>query len=280
MTSSQPKRVVVTGCSSGIGLATAHHLAAKGHRVVGTVRGRAHGTSGQRHHAPVDGSFELVEIDVRDRLSVAQGVAQAVELLGGLDGLVNNAGISQLCAVEDLAEDDLLTLLDTNCVGALRMCQAVVPVLRDGGGGTIVNVSSMNAQAPFPFTGGYAASKAALEALCEALALEVARFAIRVCVVQPGVFNTAIGDKSLPRHPSVYYAGEVEAVEASRAQVAAQAPPTTEVAMAIEQLLCAEDPEVRVRVGRDAKGIARRRQSMTDAEFRRWVWGVSSPTDM
>lgn len=268
-------RVMVTGCSTGIGLATAAFLAHRGDQVVAGVR--SPDSARELGDALAGTGAEVVRLDVDDRASVDAAVAHAVETLGGLDALVNNAGISQLAAVEDLREKDASALIETNYLGPLRMCQAVIPLMRSQGSGTIVNVSSMNAQAAFAFTGGYAASKAALEAMSEALALEVQRFGISVAIVQPGVFDSAIARNSLPGKSSTHYPGEVERLDEGRTAVAAGAPPLDDAARSIAAILDDPDPPLRTPLGRDAKGILRRRRSMDDREFFEWVRGLDRP---
>ena len=272
-------RVVVTGCSSGIGLATALLLARRGDQVAAGVRNPGAAEELRDTVAAEQLPVEILTLDVDDRASVDAAVDRALVALGGIDALVNNAGISQLAAVEDLREADLMALLQTNCLGPLRMSQAVIPIMRGQGAGHIVNVSSMNAQAAFAFTGGYAASKAALEALSEALALEVARFGISVAIVQPGVFDSAIAAKALPRAASVAYAGEADRLDTNRDRAAEAAPPLDDAAAAIAAVLDDPRPPLRTPVGRDATGILRRRRSMTDRDFFDWVRSLDPPGD-
>ncbi len=264
-------RVVVTGCSSGIGLETAILLGRRGDQVVAGVRTVDNtgllASAVKAEALPI----EITSLDVTDTMSVAAAVAHAESLLGGIDALVNNAGISQLSAIEDLTDGDAAALIETNYLGPLRMCRAVVPIMRRQGNGRIVNVSSMNGRATFPYAGGYGASKAALEAMSEALALEVGRFGIKVAIAQPGVFDTAIARNSLSRPESRHYVGAVEHFDAARAVAAASAPPVLAAAEAIIGLLDRPDPPLRTPIGRDAGGVLKRREAMDDQAFFAWV---------
>jgi NAD(P)-dependent dehydrogenase (short-subunit alcohol dehydrogenase family) len=277
-------RVIVTGCSSGIGLATALMLGRRGDAVVAGVRNVDR--SGELGSAVVaeDLDVTITQLDVNDLVSVHGAVDAAIETMKGIDALVNNAGVSQLSAIEDLRDADARALMETNYLGPLRMCRAVIPTMRAQGRGRIVNVSSMNAQATFAYAGGYGASKAAMEAMSEALALEVADVGISVAIMQPGVFDTAIDRNSLPRADSQHYQGEADRLDAGRSDVAAAAPPVDEAARAIVDLLDHPDPPLRTPVGRDAAGILKRRRAMTDADFFAWVRSMdqrprSEPTD-
>ena len=183
--SRNPRVVLITGASSGIGAACAARLAADGHRVFGTARGA------EPPAAP--GGVEWLTLDVRDDASVASGVGGVIEAAGRVDVLVNNAGIGLAGAVEDTTPEDLVRQLDTNLLGALRMVRAVAPHMRERGRGRIVQVSSLAGRIGVPFQGAYSASKFALEGLSESLALELRPFGIDVVLVQPGDVRSGFG---------------------------------------------------------------------------------------
>jgi len=175
------KNVLITGTSSGIGRAVAEHLAAGGHRVVGTAR------------RPDDAERETIPtfpLDVRDDVSVAHLVARFSEEVGRVDVLVNNAGYGLAGPIEETTIEEARAQFETNFFGVVRMTRAVLPLMRKAGGGLIVNVGSMAGLIGLPFQGFYAAAKFALEGFTEALRLEVRPFGIRVVNVDPADCRT------------------------------------------------------------------------------------------
>ena len=177
-------RVLITGCSTGIGRATAVELTARGHEVVATAR----------RPESLDGLevAERLALDVDDAASVQAAVAAA----GTVDVLVNNAGWESAGPVEKADLDEVRAMFETNLLGAARMVQAVLPAMRERGSGTIVNVSSVAGVVAGPLNGFYAASKHALEAMSESLHYEVGHFGVRVVIIEPGAFATAFGDNA------------------------------------------------------------------------------------
>lgn len=173
--------VLITGASSGIGLACARYLADRGYRVFGTSR---------RPEAYPAEPFPLVQMDVCDDESVRRGVEVVLQRAGRIDVLVNNAGIGYGGAIEDTSLEEAHQQFETNFFGALRLCRAVLPIMRQQGGGLIVNVSSIGGLMGLPFQGLYSAAKFALEGMSEALRLEVRRFGIRVVLIEPGDTRT------------------------------------------------------------------------------------------
>jgi NAD(P)-dependent dehydrogenase (short-subunit alcohol dehydrogenase family) len=175
------KRVVlVTGASSGLGLACARALAARGDRVFGTSRSAK----------PDEDGVEMIAMDVDDDDSVAHGVATIIERAGRIDAVVNNAGFGYAGALEDTSSAEARRQLETNVLGVLRVCRAVVGPMRRAGGGHVVNVSSLAGRIGLPYQGMYCASKFALEGLTESLRHELAADRIRVAIVEPGDFAT------------------------------------------------------------------------------------------
>jgi NAD(P)-dependent dehydrogenase (short-subunit alcohol dehydrogenase family) len=267
--------VLITGCSSGFGVRTALQFAREGDQVYAGVR-RLDSAGELSSAASREGlNIDVVQVDVTDPSSIEACVATVSDLTGRIDVLVNNAGISQVCPVEDVLTDDARVLMETHYFGPLRLIQLVLPWMRRTGAGAIVNVSSMSGQVRFPCTGAYGASKAALEALSEALALEVEPFGIRVRIVQPGNFPTAIQAKALPVPPSQAYKGAVDRLLDGRDSTLAGPEGNDVVAAAIVQ--AARDPETpfRIPVGADAEALLRRRATTADAEFLPWVAKVS-----
>lgn len=187
------KVAIVTGGSSGIGLAIAAAFLARGARVMVGARDaarleRATQSLGQRAAA---GEIEGATVDVRNPDQVEAFVAQTVERFGGLDILINNAGVGGFAAIADLSLDQWRSVIDTNLSGVFHCCRAAIPHLRRRGGGFIVNVSSLAGKNAFTGGGAYCASKAALNMFSEVLMQEVRYDDIRVSYVMPGSVSTA-----------------------------------------------------------------------------------------
>lgn len=179
---SEPKVIVVTGVSSGIGRASAMQFARQGCRVFGTVRDI-------RTSRPVQG-VELIEMDVRDETSVHRGIRHILDQAGRIDVLVNSAGVTLLGATEETSIAEGQSLFETNLFGILRTVQAVLPHMRGQRSGRIVNISSVLGVLPAPYMGLYSASKHALEGLSETLDHEVRHFGVRVTLVEPSFTKT------------------------------------------------------------------------------------------
>lgn len=188
------KVVVVTGASSGIGEATARALAGRGAAVVLVARNEEKLRFLAREISASGGRALAVKTDVADETSVGQMVERAVGEFVHLDILVNNAGLGLSGRVEDLRADDLRYLFEVNLLGPLRCVQAVLLHMRRGG--HIINVSSMVGKRAIPKVGGYCATKAALNALSDALRVEVAGRGITVTSVYPGTTRTAFRENS------------------------------------------------------------------------------------
>ncbi|TMM03578.1 MAG: SDR family NAD(P)-dependent oxidoreductase [Actinobacteria bacterium] len=180
--------VLITGCSSGIGNATAEHLAAEGWKVYATAR---------RPETIADlaeKGCETLALDVTDEKSMAGAVEKVSQAEGAVGVLVNNAGYSQSGAVESVPMDQVRRQFDTNVFGLLRMSQLVLPGMRDQRWGKIVNIGSMGGRLTFPGGGIYHATKYAVEALSDALRFEVRGFGVDVILVEPGLIVTSFGD--------------------------------------------------------------------------------------
>lgn len=177
----------ITGSSRGFGRQFAEAALQRGDKVAATARN----TKGLADLAERFGDAVLpLQLDVTDRTQVFEAVAAAKERFGRLDVVVNNAGYSLIGAMEDLGEQELRDQLETNVFGVFHVVQAVLPVLREQRSGHIVQISSAMGVATFAGTGGYCASKWALEGMSEALSQEVAPFGIKVTIIEPGAFAT------------------------------------------------------------------------------------------
>ncbi|HTV01173.1 MAG TPA: SDR family NAD(P)-dependent oxidoreductase [Luteitalea sp.] len=168
--------VLITGCSSGYGLATARHFHDRGWQVVATMRTPRQGV------LPESDRIRLLALDVTQ----PDSISAAVDAAGPIDVLVNNAGIGVVGAFEAMPMATTREVFETNTFGVIAMTQAVVPTFRQRGAGTIVNVTSSVTLADMPLAAVYAASKAAIEAFTGSLAIELAHFGVRAALVEPG----------------------------------------------------------------------------------------------
>jgi 3-oxoacyl-[acyl-carrier protein] reductase len=188
-------KAIVTGGTRGIGLAIARALIADGASVLITGRSRSSVDEAQRSLATVASSGRLVATvaDVRDRAAVESVVALAAKEFGGLDTLVNNAGVGVFADVEKMDDSDWNSIIDTNLTGVFLCTRAAIPVMRKAGGGWIINIASLAGKNYFPKGAAYCASKAGLVAFTESLMQEVRYDGIRVSVIMPGSVATEFG---------------------------------------------------------------------------------------
>jgi NAD(P)-dependent dehydrogenase (short-subunit alcohol dehydrogenase family) len=182
--------VLVTGASSGIGRACANHLCRRGYRVYGTSRRPSRATEGVESERADPAPLVMIQMDVDSDISVQQGIGSVLEGEGRLDVVVNNAGFGFAGAVEDTSIEEAKSQFETNFFGALRVCRAVLPVMREQRAGYIVNISSVAGVIGAPFQGLYSASKFALEGMTEVLRMEVRPFGVHVVLIEPGDFHT------------------------------------------------------------------------------------------
>lgn len=203
-----PKRILVTGASGAVGFATCKELVTRGHRVAGTMRSR----DGKNTDIVQDLEslgVAIVEMDVTDDTSVDVGVAAALDALGGLDIVYNNAGIGSYGVQELFNAQDMHRVFDVNVYGVQRVMRAVLPHLRAQGAGTIVYTSSLIGRISIPWYATYCASKWALEATAQSYRAELARFGIDSFIVEPGALPTAFLDGMLkPSETDGAYAPE------------------------------------------------------------------------
>jgi NAD(P)-dependent dehydrogenase (short-subunit alcohol dehydrogenase family) len=207
------KAVLITGCSTGIGRATAERLAKRGLTVYATARRlESIADLGER-------GCRTLALDVTDEGSMAAAVATVEQAEGAVGALVNNAGYSQSGAVESVPLDSVRAQFETNVFGLLRMCQLVLPGMRRQRHGRIVNVSSMGGKLTFPGGGIYHATKHAVEALSDAMRFEVKGFGVDVSIIEPGLIKTQFAEAAVGSiaHEEGPYAKFNNAVAASTA---------------------------------------------------------------
>jgi NAD(P)-dependent dehydrogenase (short-subunit alcohol dehydrogenase family) len=251
------KSVVVTGATSGIGQATVLALARGGFDVIGTARTVAKAAE-LRTLADRQGvGVRMVVLDVADAESTVRGFTEIATMTdGGPWAVVNNAGIAQPGAVEDIDDERGRLQLETNLIAPTRIARLVLPSMRERRDGRIVNISSISGRISTPLLGWYCASKKGLEALSDAMRMEVAQFGVKVVLIEPGSFSTGIWQKgvcSLPRgkHHSAY--GDSYDMADDLLFRARSLPDPAPVAETVRRALEASQPRARYLVGMDAK---------------------------
>jgi NAD(P)-dependent dehydrogenase (short-subunit alcohol dehydrogenase family) len=252
------KSVVVTGANSGIGLVTCLELAAAGYDVIGTVRSADKAALVADAAGGHGVSVRTVEMSVDDADSTRAGFEQVSALTdGGPWAVVNNAGFVQSGAVEDVCDELVRAQLETNVIAPIRIARLVLPGMRERGGGRIINISSVAGRLSTPLIGWYCASKHALEAVTDALRMEVEADGIRVVLVEPGMFGTdiwsATKDGGFPEPSSARYAAAYARAEAL-ANRTDRLPDPVWVARTIRVALSNPVPLARYVVGADAVG--------------------------
>jgi NAD(P)-dependent dehydrogenase (short-subunit alcohol dehydrogenase family) len=259
---------LVTGATSGFGRTIAEAALERGDSVVATSRR----TDGLQDLAPSHRVL-VTPLDVTDPAGREAAVAAALERFGRIDVLVNNAGRTQVGAVEETTDEELRYLFDLHFFGPAALTRLVLPVMRAQGGGSIVQMSSVGGQVTAPGFGAYCATKFALEGLTETLQEEVAAFGIRTLIVEPGAFRTG-----LFRPGAAYMSDEMpeyaDAVGPTRAYVrdghGEQPGDPVKAAAAIIAALDADDPPLRLVLGEDAIGNIRRRLARVGEELDAW----------
>jgi NAD(P)-dependent dehydrogenase (short-subunit alcohol dehydrogenase family) len=256
-----PKSVVITGASTGIGAACALHLDKLGLRVFAGVRRQA---DAEALKSKASSRLVAIALDVADSLSVSTAASAVAGAVGdaGLDGLVNNAGVVVTGPVEFLPLPELRRQLEINVVGQVAVTQAFLPLIR-AARGRIVNMGSIAGRLATPFSSAYGASKFALEALTDALRLELAPWGISVSIIEPGAVATPIWEKGMkngaamlaaaPPEALVLYAEALEAFKKTSEHSAKNAADPMDVARAVEHALTAAKPKTRYVVGRRAR---------------------------
>ena len=183
------KKVLITGASGGFGKLTVHTLLQQGHSVVASMRNPNSKNQTVATELEEAGA-KIVEIDVTNDASVNNGVQKAIDLMGGIDVVINNAGVGVLGMQEHFTPEDFQRLFDINVFGVQRINRAVLPHMRANGSGLIIYISSLLGRMTMPFYGPYNASKWALEAIAENYRTELSGFGIESCIVEPGGFPT------------------------------------------------------------------------------------------
>ena len=238
--------ILITGCSSGFGLATARLFATRGWDVVATMR------SPRQDILPVSERIRVLPLDVTDAASIASAIGEA----GSIDALVNNAGIGFLNALEGTPIETARDIFETNTLGTIAMMQAVLPQMRERRSGVVVNVTSSVTYKPLPLLSAYSASKAAVNAFSDSVAIELEPFGIRVHVVLPGrAPGTSFGDNARARMTSGFpepYTNLVQQVFAGWEQESGPVTSAGDVAEAVWQAVTDPSTPAHIPAGEDA----------------------------
>jgi NAD(P)-dependent dehydrogenase (short-subunit alcohol dehydrogenase family) len=266
----QPKKILITGTSKGIGFDAALYFARLGHEVIATMRTPANSTLGEAAAAeslPV----RIIPMDVDSEDSVTAAFAEA----GEIDVLINNAGILSYDTIEEESQETIEAVMNTNYFGVVRCSKAVIPMMRARGSGCIINIGSVAGTIAIPCSAAYSSSKFALEAFSEVLAQELRPFSVRVHLVKPGIIDTPMATTEFPapRSDSAYPHGRrVKALFGLASHIEA---PAELVSEKLRYLVESNDDRLRHPVGPDSLQFLGYRASVDDERFIA-AWGTGS----
>ena len=269
---------LITGCSSGLGLALATAVLARGDRVITTARDPgALADLAARYPA----TCRALALDVTDSAQVTAVVAEGAAAFGRLDVVVNNAGYGLVGALEELGAQQIARNFSVNLFGALDVIRAALPFLRAQGSGHLVNISAAAAIANYPGFSIYGATKRALEGVSESLAAELKPLGINVTIVQPGPFRTAFVSRSMERaeqHIAAYDRTSGKFLRLLETMHGRQPGDPAKAAEAIIAAVASDTPPLRLVLGKYAHDKTRR--TVADAEKERAAWEhVGLPTE-
>lgn len=273
--------ILVTGASTGLGLATAVYLAQQGFQVYGTMRsleGRAHLEEAAKQ---AQTEVQVLELDITDAESIQRAVQTVVGESGGLYGLINNAGVGLRGYFEDLGDDEIRRLFDANVFGTMAMTRAVLPVMRAARRGRIIIITSVGGKVASMGLSAYCSSKFAQEGFGEAVAQEVMPFGIYVSLIEPAIIKTerwgvnrGTGRDALnPTSP--YHAWFVASERTADRLVASSPTKPLDVAKRVHLALTAPRPKLRYIVGWRAGLVMTLRRYLPGELFERFYFGAS-----
>jgi NAD(P)-dependent dehydrogenase (short-subunit alcohol dehydrogenase family) len=274
----QEKVAVVTGSSTGIGYETALTLTRNGFYTYATMH-KLDGESEQKI-ANITKSenlpLQVIQLDVNNAKSVIDAINRIVKEKGRIDVTVNNAGYALIGAFEETSMDEITAQFETNFFDAIRVMQAVIPIMRKQRSGRIVNITSMGGRIAIPLDSIYHGTKFALEGLSESLQYELEPFGIKIILIEPGDIgsnfwkNLKMATKISDPNIAVYRQLENNMSEALK-QMVQNTIPSSEVAKVILQAVTSDNPEFRYIVGKDAASIIEARGNMSDKEFQNLI---------
>jgi NAD(P)-dependent dehydrogenase (short-subunit alcohol dehydrogenase family) len=266
---------VVTGSSSGIGLATSLALAKNGYLTYATMRNLA------KHHilqsvVSKEGlPIRTVQLDVTDEDSIKEAIQLILSQAGRIDLLINNAGYGLTGAFEDVAIDEIKTLYETNFFGVIRVTQTILPIMRKQGLGRIINISSGAGRFGYPGGSAYVSSKFALEGLTESMAYELEQFGIKVVLVEPGVVRTNFGENMVlakkAQDPNSPYSQVMQMRSSIRGRMLENASDADLVATVVLEAATAKQPSLRYLAGKDVEQMVTAKKRMSDEEFQKMM---------
>jgi NAD(P)-dependent dehydrogenase (short-subunit alcohol dehydrogenase family) len=266
---------VVTGSSSGIGLATSLALARNGYLTYATMRNLAKRNSfesiADKQHLPI----RVVQLDVTDENSIKSAIESILSEAGRIDLLVNNAGYVLTGAFEDIGINEIKALYETNVFGVIRVTQAVLPIMRKQGSGRIINISSGAGRIGYPGGSAYVSSKFALEGLSESMAYEIEQFGIRTVLVEPGFVRTKIGENMAiskkTQDPNSPYSQMMQMMSSNQERMLENGSDADPVASVVAEAATAKEPNFRYLAGKDVQQMMAAKKSRSDEEFQKMM---------
>ncbi|HZA69209.1 MAG TPA: SDR family oxidoreductase [Nitrososphaeraceae archaeon] len=268
------RTVLVTGCSSGIGLATCHVLSRNNFVTYGTVRNLSKAKKIQGLINRENLSLKILRLNVNDNQSIKLAVKKILTDTGRIDVLINNAGYGMFGPVEEITTQEVKKQFETNFFGTIRLIKVIVPIMRKQGNGTIVNISSMVGRFGVPLNSAYVSSKFAVEGLSESISFELEQFGIRVIVIEPGVvksdFFQNVKVKGMNLKSPYHKLMEKRVIFLDKAMKNSTTS-SYDVADTILDALNSKDPKFRYVIGNDATNSLRMRNSLSDRKFMEWI---------
>src|SRR5215211_7277824 len=266
---------VVTGSSSGIGLAASLALAKNGYLTYATMRNLAKQDSiqsvAEKEHLPV----RTVQLDVTDENSVKNAIQSILSESGRIDLLVNNAGYGMTGAFEDIGMDEIKSLYETNVFGVIRVTQAVLPIMRKQGSGRIINISSGAGRIGYPGGSAYVSSKFALVFFKQKTAYEIEQFGIRTVLVEPGFVRTKIGENMAiskkTQDPNSPYSQMMQMMSSNQERMLENGSDADLVASVVAEAATSKEPNLRYLAGKDVQQMMAAKKSRSDEEFQKMM---------
>jgi short-subunit dehydrogenase len=270
------KVALVTGASTGIGFETSITLARNGFRTFATMRDMSKSKTIRAAAKKEKLPLSVVQLDVNRYESVLTAVHRIFSNTRRIDVVVNNAGYGLFGAVEDLSMNKIIGQFETNFFGVVRVIKLVLPIMRNQGNGTIVNISSMVGRAAMPLNSVYVASKFALEGFSESIRYELRKFGINVVLIEPGIVRSKFFENLLmtahntPKSP---YSAMVEKRLARFKSISeANSSSAIDVAATVLKAVESEKPNFRYIIGEDAETVMNMKKVLSDSEFEYWIW--------